>query len=55
MSDKKVYQIVDDFHPHLYIDGKSDRLIKSTMFNTDEEFFDWCRQHGADNKWKEVL
>lgn len=54
MSNKKIYQIVDDFHPHLYIEGKGDRLIKSTMFDTDEDFFNWCRQHGADNMWEEA-
>lgn len=51
---KKIFQIEDTFHPHLYIEGKGDRLIKSTMFDKDEDFFDWCRQHGADNKWEEV-
>lgn len=52
MSERKIiYQIKDTFHDWLYIDGKSDKMIKSTMFDDDQEFFDWCKQHGADKQW----
>ena len=54
MERKAIYQIEDTFHPWAYADGEKNKLIKSTMFESDEDFFDWCRQHGADGKWEEL-
>ena len=49
----KLYGILDTFHPDLYQsqEVRSDDIC----FNGDDElFFQWCRQHGADNKWYEI-
>ncbi len=48
--DKK-YAIFDTFHP--FIDDE-EPLVTSDMFDCDEDFFTWCRQHAGDNSWHEV-
>jgi hypothetical protein len=49
----KLYGILDTFHPDLY---QSQEIRSDDIcFNGDDElFFQWCRQHGADNKWYEI-
>lgn len=50
----KVYGIYDSFHPE--INGDKNPLIRSDMdvWDDNEDFFNWCRQHGADNEWFEI-
>lgn len=46
-----IYAILDAWHPH--INGKEIPEVRSDnpAFNSNEDFFQWCRQHGAENQW----
>jgi len=49
VNETATYYIKDTFHD--FINHGAAPLVTNTMFDSDEEFFGWCRQHGADNKW----
>ena len=47
-----IYRIKDTFHG---ITNEDDApYVTNDMFDSDEDFFDWCRQHGADGQWEEI-
>lgn len=52
MEQQKIYVINDSFHKS--INGDDEPLVRSDQFDSLDDFFDWCRQHCADNKWREL-
>lgn len=43
-----VYAIKDRFHPHINKDSSPEVRSDNPFFRTNEEFFKWCKQHGAE-------
>lgn len=52
MNNKIIYGIYDTFHESIN-KGKTP-LVTSAMFESDHDFFNWCSQHGAKNKWFKI-
>jgi len=42
-----VYAVLDKYHPHINGDTTPEVRSDNAAFETVEDFFDWCRQHGA--------
>jgi hypothetical protein len=49
---QQIYAIRDTFHGRAH--PGYNRWISSNRFDTPQDFFDWCKQHDADQQWHEI-